>query len=135
VVNLCFVRIGLWACTYDYVIENNYDNGKGVACFGKCMLIKKTDENILYILGHLHNYLAKPGDPVEPRMPIAIVGNTGYSSGAHLHVDARICDADAPEQIMNITQYSSEYTGVRHLRFTQVLQAVNPFDHSEPIVK
>ncbi|MDA0241652.1 MAG: M23 family metallopeptidase, partial [Proteobacteria bacterium] len=36
---------------------------------------------------HLHKILVKPGDKVDYRTKIGLVGNSGRSTGAHLHYE------------------------------------------------
>jgi len=40
--------------------------------------------------GHLHKALVKKGDTVDFRTKIGLVGNTGRSTGAHLHYEVRV---------------------------------------------
>lgn len=40
--------------------------------------------------GHLHKALVKKGDEVDYRSKIGLVGNTGRSTGAHLHYEIRV---------------------------------------------
>ncbi|WP_419796804.1 MAG: peptidoglycan DD-metalloendopeptidase family protein [Terasakiella sp.] len=40
--------------------------------------------------GHLHKTLVKKGDTVDYRTKIGLVGNTGRSTGAHLHYEVRV---------------------------------------------
>lgn len=42
--------------------------------------------------GHLRKALVKPGDWIDFRQPVGVVGNTGRSTGRHLHYEVRIDD-------------------------------------------
>jgi murein DD-endopeptidase MepM/ murein hydrolase activator NlpD len=45
----------------------------------------KTDEGYQYIFGHLSEFKVKVGEFVSKGEVIALSGNTGHSTGAHLH--------------------------------------------------
>lgn len=51
---------------------------------GKTVLIDSPDGNT-YIYGHLHDFSIKNGTPVKVGQIIGHSGNTGHSTGAHLH--------------------------------------------------
>jgi hypothetical protein len=64
------------------VVENvvNYGNnniGQGV--------IVKLDNGLRAIYGHISQAKVAPGDHIEPGQLLALSGNTGRSTGAHLH--------------------------------------------------
>jgi len=81
-----FIRGTVWACTYDYSTINTYPDKH---CYGKVMLIKSASK--LFLLAHLFGYCKKENDFVSPGDKVAQVGNTGYSDGAHLHLEVFNC--------------------------------------------
>jgi murein DD-endopeptidase MepM/ murein hydrolase activator NlpD len=52
---------------------------------GKFILIEHGDTGYQSLYGHCSALLVKDGDVVEPGQVIARVGNTGWSTGPHLH--------------------------------------------------
>ena len=125
----------VWACTWDASIENST---KG---YGRVMVIKSRDEGKLYLLAHLSDYLLQPGDTVEPGQEVALVGNTGYSMGAHLHLEVRICEEKYSEKIMPKRPAANESwknaennpsNGLTWIIGKNPIR-VNPFNHEEPI--
>lgn len=58
------------------------------AGYGELLMISH-DNNISTLYGHLSKKLARPGDKVKKGQIIALVGNTGRSSGPHLHFEVR----------------------------------------------
>lgn len=57
--------------------------------FGKTMYIKH-GYGLVTIYGHLEKILVKKGQHVKRREKIALVGNTGRSTGPHLHYEIRL---------------------------------------------
>ena len=72
------------ATTYQITVENTYK--KGIHCYGRMMLILGCD-NKLYLLSHLSSFKKNVGQKVYIGDVVAEVGNTGYSNGAHLHLE------------------------------------------------
>lgn len=70
--------------TYQETVDNTY--AKKIHCYGRMMLIYG-DNNKLYLLGHLSKFIKKEGEKVQVGDIVAEVGNTGYSNGAHLHLE------------------------------------------------
>lgn len=70
--------------TYQETVDNTYD--KNIHCYGRMMLIYG-DNNKLYLLGHLSKFKKKEGEKIQVGDIVAEVGNTGYSKGAHLHLE------------------------------------------------
>jgi murein DD-endopeptidase MepM/ murein hydrolase activator NlpD len=59
------------------------------AAYGNTVVIDH-GRDITTLYGHLQRYIVKPGDKVERGQHIANVGNTGRSTGPHLHYEVRI---------------------------------------------
>lgn len=59
------------------------------AAYGNCVVIDH-GRDITTLFGHLQRYIVKPGDKVERGQHIGNVGNTGRSTGPHLHYEVRI---------------------------------------------
>lgn len=59
--------------------------------YGNCIMIDHGD-GIVSVYGHSQKILVKEGQMVEAGDVIGKVGNTGYSFGAHLHLEIRIAD-------------------------------------------
>ena len=53
-------------------------------------------ENISTLYGHLHSFSVKPGQYVRRGEVIGAVGNTGRSTGPHLHYEVRINNRPRP---------------------------------------
>ncbi len=57
--------------------------------YGNVIMIQH-DEETITVYAHNEVNLAREGDSVKQGQPIAKVGNTGRSSGAHLHFEIRL---------------------------------------------
>lgn len=71
--------ISVVACESGVVTHAKYGNGVGNYVF------VKTDSGYGNIYQHLASFAVKVGDRVNSKQKIGIMGNTGNSSGAHLH--------------------------------------------------
>ena len=60
-----------------------YDSGYGN------FVILSHEGGVETLYGHLSEFLVKPEDTVQVGQPIALGGNTGYSTGPHLHFEIR----------------------------------------------
>ncbi len=70
----------------------NYGNGSGIngSTYGNYIKIKHSDGNYtLYAHLHANTILVRKGDTVEQGQVIAYVGNSGRSTGTHLHFEVR----------------------------------------------
>ncbi len=54
------------------------------------------------IYGHLERFIVAPGEKVVEGQVIGYSGNTGDSSGPHLHFEMRNCSAANPETALGI---------------------------------
>lgn len=59
------------------------------AAYGNCVVIDH-GRDITTLYGHLQRFIVKPGDKVERGQHIGNVGNTGRSTGPHVHYEVRI---------------------------------------------
>jgi murein DD-endopeptidase MepM/ murein hydrolase activator NlpD len=59
------------------------------AAYGNCIVVDH-GRDITTLYGHLQAMLVKPGDRVERGQHIGKVGNTGRSTGPHLHYEVRV---------------------------------------------
>jgi murein DD-endopeptidase MepM/ murein hydrolase activator NlpD len=57
--------------------------------YGKIVVIDHGEE-VSTLYGHLSQWLVAVGDDVHRGQPIARIGNTGYSTGPHLHFEIRV---------------------------------------------
>ncbi|MCF0149204.1 MAG: peptidoglycan DD-metalloendopeptidase family protein [Clostridium sp.] len=67
------------------VIYSEYNDGG----YGNLIIIKHEDNMSTYY-GHLNEYKVKVGDKVKKGDIIGEVGNTGFSTGPHLHFELRV---------------------------------------------
>lgn len=65
-----------------------YTFNNGGTGFGNHIIVKAPD-GLLYLYGHLSKFLIKNGQKIEVGDKIAITGNTGRSTGPHLHFEIR----------------------------------------------
>ena len=56
--------------------------------YGKYVVVRHVND-LETVYGHLSRFLVKPGDYVTVGQPIALGGNTGRSTGPHLHFETR----------------------------------------------
>ena len=72
------------------------------ASFGRWILIKH-DNGLAATFGHLSVILVTPGQKVKRGDIIAYSGNTGYSTGAHLHISVYPNDGVSPQTRASLT--------------------------------
>ena len=77
-------------------------------------VIIRHDNGMETVYGHLSKFLVKPNQYVKAGIPIALSGNTGRSTGPHLHFETRYMGiAMNPEKIfdfINGTMFHDTYT-------------------------
>lgn len=77
-------------------------------------VVLRHDNGMETVYGHLSRFLVKPDQRVEVGQPIALGGNTGHSTGPHLHFETRFMGiAINPEAIFdfeNQTTHTDIYT-------------------------
>lgn len=102
-------------------------------------VIVRHDNGLETVYGHLSKFLVKPDQVVKAGQPIALSGNTGGSTGPHLHFETRFMGyAINPEAIFdfeNRTTHTDHYTFTKsnytesrsyHARNTRVRQTASP---------
>jgi murein DD-endopeptidase MepM/ murein hydrolase activator NlpD len=129
----------VWACTYQGSVKKTLSSG--LKCFGICMVIKDINADILYLLAHLEDYLVSPDVNIEPEQEIAKVGNSGFSDGAHLHVEAYDCTVSNSKEILDNNQMNKPWkeadagysNGLQFDKIKNGFMRKNPFNHGEKV--
>lgn len=76
--------------------------GKGYGYY----LVVRHDNGLETVYGHLSRFLVKPNQYVKAGEPIALGGNTGHSTGPHLHFETRFMGlAINPAAIIDFDNY------------------------------
>ncbi len=70
------------------VIAGRVVSARSSGVYGKCIVIQSGEMSTYY--GHLSGYLVEEGDKVEQGQVIGLSGNTGVSTGPHLHFEVRM---------------------------------------------
>lgn len=72
---------------------------------GNAILIRH-DRGVETLYGHLDKIFVKEGDKVEQDQPIGMVGNTGQSTGKHLHFEVLVGSYQVdPHKVIQTSQY------------------------------
>lgn len=85
----------------------NTDEACPGASYGKWVLIKHTN-GLSSLYAHLSSFLVTPGQAIKRGEVVALSGNTGYSTGPHLHFTVYASDA---VHITGPTEYKSRACG------------------------
>jgi murein DD-endopeptidase MepM/ murein hydrolase activator NlpD len=79
----CPVSSNVYSAREGRVVFSGYEEG-----YGNLVILKHEYEYYSYY-GHLKKSLVKPGDIIKRGEPIALSGNTGRTTGPHLHFEVR----------------------------------------------
>lgn len=85
--------------------------------WGNYVCIKGTD-GLYYYYCHMKSRAVTAGQTVNAGDKLGVMGNTGYSFGAHLHFEVRSADGKTkinPETILGIPNKTGTYTGKSEL--------------------
>lgn len=87
-------------------------------------VVLRHDNGLETVYGHLEAYLVSEGDQVEAGTPIALGGNTGRSTGPHLHLETLFAGrAINPAEMIDFVQgkaKSPSYHFVKSLRYDKL---------------
>ena len=76
-----------WNC--DYEAETNYCEIDGKGGLGCAVIVKVEDRVFKFRFWHLSKFASFPGEKLKTGMLIGWTGNTGGSTGPHLHFDVK----------------------------------------------
>ena len=69
------------------------------------MIILRHGDRLATVYGHNSKLLVRPGQDVKRGQKIALAGNTGHSTGPHLHFEVRVGpDAVDPLRILPVNR-------------------------------
>lgn len=112
--------------TEQWNVSKKEKSGSG---YGNMMLIEG-DNGYLYLLAHLTSYLKEKGDPVLPGDDVAMSGQTGNSTGYHLHLEIiKPYDLDMELSSIYSIDKDNQFTG--WCNEMQKKNRFNPFDHND----
>ncbi|MDR2663349.1 MAG: M23 family metallopeptidase [Treponema sp.] len=97
------------------------------------MILKNTNEDLLYLLAHLHTFKKKEEDSFVPGEVVALTGSTGNSTGIHLHVEVFLCVEKDREKILDLLYIHGGGTARdRFFANSDLLNTnrVDPFNHN-----
>ncbi|GHA19913.1 hypothetical protein GCM10008090_32110 [Arenicella chitinivorans] len=88
----------------DGIILTATDLYKGMPKYGKVVVLE-SDSNTQTLLAHLDDYMVEVGQRVMAGQPIATIGNTGQTTGPHVHIETRLNGERVdPHTIWNLPQ-------------------------------
>lgn len=103
----------------DGVVEKIYFNDKG----GKQLVVRHSD-GTRSGYAHLNDYIVNVGDKVTRGQKIALSGNTGNSSGPHLHFTFRNADGNFVDPI--------DYLNFNRTKKSSSISKLSNLDHNNP---
>lgn len=93
--------------------------------WGNYVAVQSKDGTVIYYC-HLASRAVKKGDKVKAGQRIGIMGNTGYSFGAHLHFEVRR---------NNVKINAADYLGIPNKTGTYSIRPLNAEAYVDKIVK
>lgn len=93
--------------------------------WGNYVAVQASDGAVIYYC-HLASRAVKKGDKVKTGQRIGIMGNTGYSFGAHLHFEVR-----RNNKAIN----AAEYLGIPNKTGTYNVRSMNAEEYIDKIIK
>ena len=120
-----FIKGTVLECTWNKTKKEKAGTG-----YGNMMLIEG-DNGYLYLLAHLTSYLKEKGDPVLPGDDVAMSGQTGNSTGYHLHLEIikPLSKSIKTNSMYVINQSDNQFSGLSSIE--QRNNRFNPFDHND----
>ena len=91
-------RVLYSVCDGKVIMAKSYGN------YGRAVKVKDDVTGRIFLYAHLESYAVKVGDKVTRKSRIGIMGNTGNSTGPHLHIEMRT-PADQYGVVEDITAY------------------------------
>jgi murein DD-endopeptidase MepM/ murein hydrolase activator NlpD len=114
--------------------------------YGKYVVIRH-DNGLETIYGHMSKHLVRENQEVRAGDPIGLGGNTGRSTGSHLHFETRLCgvalnpalmfdfrnqDVVDDQYVYRKSTYNREQARATQLRGANGLYGYNPADVNSP---
>lgn len=106
----------------------NTDAVPGCYSYGKWILIKHNN-GLSTLYAHLSVINVSPGEPVSTGEIIGYSGNTGYSTGPHLHYSVYVSDAVQIVRLGDIKKITN--CGAAHIPIAPHEAYLNPLDYLE----
>ena len=88
----------VWGSGIGEVVETGWSDSGGnvvVVIYSDCLLTDGTVRDLVFRYYHLDKITCKKGDRINKDSRLGLYGNTGASSGAHLHLEVDV-DCDYP---------------------------------------
>ena len=98
----------VWGSGIGEVVETGWSDSGGnvvVVIYRDCLLTDGTVRDLVFRYYHLDKITCKKGDRINKDSRLGLYGNTGASSGAHLHLEVDV-DCDYPCHTPQISKNS-----------------------------